>query len=415
MPTIQLPPLHEAQLECRRGSKRFDVLCCGRRFGKTRYAGTRAYHKAGNGGQVFWIAPPDAIDTGWRIVYDWARQIGAPIDKTMQRISLGRGSIRLRSWDSRAGLRSDANDLLIVDEAAHIPGIKDIWEQELRPTLTDRKGDALFISTPKGHNFFRDLFNKAATDPEWAAFQMPSQRNPFLDPAEIEAARLDLPQLVFRQEYLAEFVQMAGAMFKREYFEIVDAAPELVKQARHWDLAASVKTQADKSAGVRLGITADGTIYILDCIADRWEWPALVKVIGNTAKADGPNVQQSVETTGTQRGMLDLLNADPSLAGVGFRGVSPSTDKITRANPWLARAEQGKVKLVRGAWNGPWLDEVCSFPESDHDDMVDATSGAVAQLAIQPLTIMSATDDGERGFSTRMPEERIFNVSHHDD
>ena len=390
---IQLPPLHPAQREIKNGSRRFTVVACGRRFGKTRFAAARAFAMAGsditarNLGQVFWIAPPDAVDTAWRIAYDWARQISAPIDKTMQRISFGRGTLRMRSYDSRAGLRSDANDLLVVDEAAHIPGFKDIWEQELRPTLTDRKGEALFISSPKGHNYFHDLFSKAANDPEWAAFQMPSQRNPFLDPSEIEAARLDLPQLVFRQEYLAEFVQMAGAMFKREYFEIVDHAPALRAQARHWDLAASIKTQADRSAGVRLGVDDNGTVYILDCIADRWAWPALIRIIGQTARADnsgGNHVLQSVETGGQQKGMLDILTAEPSLAAIGFRGITPAADKITRANPWLARAEQGKVKLVRGAWNGPWLDEVCSFTGNpkDHDDRVDATSGAFNALTI---------------------------------
>ena len=187
--------------------------------------------------------------------------------------------------------------------------------------------------------------------------------------------------LVFRQEYLAEFVQLKGNMFFRTYFEIVESHPGLTVQARHWDLAASVKTQADYSCGVRLGLDADGNAYILDCVRGRWEWPALVRVIAQTALADGSTVQQSVETTGTQKGMLDLLLAEPSLAAVPFRGIAPVADKIARANTWLARAEQNKVKLLRGAWNAAWLDEICAFPEAEHDDQVDATSGAFATIA----------------------------------
>ena len=342
-------------------------------------------------GDVFWIAPPIAVETGWRLVFDWAKQINAPVDRTMQRVSLGRGSIQLRSWDSRSGLRSGANDLLIVDEAAHIPGFKDIWEQELRPTLADRKGGALFISTPKGLNYFHDLFrHEAEGNPEWKSFQMPTSKNPFIDPAEIEAARKDLPQLVFQQEYLAEFVQLAGALFKREYFDFVDQAPAGLRMVRHWDLAASVKTTADRSAGVKLGIDGDGNIYIVNACYGRWEWPMLIKIIGATALADGAEVEQTVETTGTQRGMLQLLQAEPLLMGLTFRGQEAEKDKITRCNPWLARAEQKRVKLVRGAWNNDWLDEVCGFPESEHDDLVDATSGAfqaVAQPALYFKTI----------------------------
>ena len=116
----------------------------------------------------------------------------------------------------------------------------------------------------------------------------------------------------------------------------------------------------------------------------------LIKIIGATALADGAEVEQTVETTGTQRGMLQLLQAEPLLMGLTFRGQEAEKDKITRCNPWLARAEQKRVKLVRGAWNNDWLDEVCGFPESEHDDLVDATSGAfqaVAQPALYFKTI----------------------------
>jgi predicted phage terminase large subunit-like protein len=79
--------------------------------------------------------------------------------------------------------------------------------------------------------------------------------------------------------------------------------------------------------------------------------------------------------------MLDLLLAEPALAATPFWGITPTIDKIARANTWLARAEQSKVKLLRGEWNAAWLDEICAFPEAEHDDMVDATSGAFAALA----------------------------------
>jgi len=103
-------------------------------------------------------------------------------------------------------------------------------------------------------------------------------------------------------------------------------------------------------------------------------------------------VWQYVESGGTQKGMIDMLLAEPKLANLPFTGVIPEKDKVTRANPWLARAEQRRVHLVAGEWNKEFLDEVCAFPESEHDDQVDAVSGACAALATSSWFVLG----GER-------------------
>lgn len=384
---VTLPKLHEAQLTVVRGLKRFNVLACGRRWGKTRLCVLLSLKEMFNGGAVQWIAPSYPIaEIGWRLIKFFGEQIpGVQVNLSDKRLTFKSGWVQVKSAEARGGLRGEGLTLLIADEAAHIVGFKDIWEQELRPSLTDRKGRAIFISTPKGLNYFSDLFNTSGD--EWARWQMPSSTNPYLDPDEIDDARRLLPELVFRQEYLAEFVQLSGAMFKREYFDkIITSAPEYVRQARHWDLAASTKTTADKSAGVRVGLEDNGDAVIHHAVSGRWAWPDLVKVIKQTALSDGPEIVQTIETVGTQKGMLDLLLAEPQLAGITFRGITPIADKIARANVWLARAEQKKIKLMAGEWNGEWLDEICSFPEGDHDDLVDATSGAFASFTKTPLT-----------------------------
>lgn len=296
--------------------------------------------------------------------------------------TVARGWISINSADSEGGLRGEGVSLVVVDEAAYIKNLQHIWETELRPALTDRQGRAVFISTPAGYNYFYDLFRMADSDPAWQSWQLPSSANPFLNAEELESARKQLPALVYRQEYEAEFVQLEGALFRREFFEIVDGELALERVARYWDLAASTKTLADYSAGVKVGMDKDGTVYVLDCVRGHWEWPALIRVIGNTARADGLSCTQYVEAVGTQRGMLDLLQAEPALSGIAFRGVVLHKDKVTRANAFLARAEQGRVKLIRGEWNRAWLDEICAFPASEHDDQVDATVGAFNSLAV---------------------------------
>lgn len=387
---VTLPALHPRQAEIAHSEARFRVVCCGRRFGKTRLAVVLALAELLQGGAVMWVAPSfDKANIGWRLFEELCSQLPmVQVRRGERRIVTPAGDwISVLSADSEGGLRGEGASLVIVDECAHVRDFMRIWEQELRPALTDRKGRAVFISTPKGFNHFFELFRLDEQGGEWKSWQLPSSENPFLDPAELEAARKQLPALVYRQEYGAEFVQLVGAMFFRTYFDIVESCPALTAQARHWDLAASTKTQADYSAGVRIGLDADGIAYVLDCVHGRWEWPALVRVISQTARADGGDVQQSVETAGTQKGMLDLLLAEPSLAATSFRGITPVADKIARANTWLARAEQSKVKLLRGNWNAAWLDEICAFPEAEHDDMVDATSGAFAALATPSWSI----------------------------
>lgn len=382
---VRLPALHPKQAEIAFSPKRFRVVCCGRRFGKTRLAVLLALDEALRGGAVMWIAPSfDKAMIGWRLF----EELGIPLAGLMsvrrgeRRITTASGGwISINSADSEGGLRGEGLSLVVVDEAAYIRDLKSIWETELRPALTDRMGKAVFISTPAGFNYFYELFKMADNNPDWQSWQLPSSANPFLNVSELESARQQLPALVYRQEYEAEFVQLEGALFRREYFSIVESVPELVKIARYWDLAASTQTMADYSAGVKVGMDKDGIVYVIDCVRGRWEWPALLRVIGSTARSDESNCTQHVEAVGTQRGMLDLLLAEPTLAGISFRGVTLHKDKVTRANAFLARAEQGKVRLLRGAWNSAWLDEVCAFPAAEHDDQVDATVGAFNALS----------------------------------
>ena len=377
---IVLPELHPAAREAKAKFKRFTVMACGRRWWKTSLAVGWAVKKMSERQPGIWTAPThDIAAVGWEMMLSIARQTpGADISLSDRRIGIGGGSALFRSADSEGGQRGRGYGWAVVDEAAHVKNLQAMWEQELRPALADKRGDALFPSTPKGFGFFYDIFGR--NDNEWTGLHYPSWTNPYLDAAELESARKSMPELVYRQEFGAEFVQLAGALFRREYFTVVTTVPKITLAYRFWDLAASEKTSADRSAGVKVGFGEDGMSYIMDCVSGRWEWPKLIKIIKDTAISDGPTVYQAIETTGTQRGLLQLLYNESSLAGLSFSGAESQKDKMVRANPWLARAEQGKVRLVAGEWNKEWLDEVLAFPEGEHDDMVDATSGAFQKI-----------------------------------
>ena len=154
-------------------------------------------------------------NVGWRGIQQIARQIPHAEIRQVERIVTfpGGGWVQVRSADDPQSLRGEGLDFLVVDECAFLR--EEAWSEALRPSLTDRHGRALFISTPKGRNWFWKLWTRGqGDDAEWRSWQFPTESNPYIDPDEIEAARQLLPERTFRQEYLADFIEGAGAVFR---------------------------------------------------------------------------------------------------------------------------------------------------------------------------------------------------------
>lgn len=218
MPTIEItmPAMHQAQRAVREHPARFKVLASGRRWGKTLLGTAECTACALEGGRAWWIAPSYKMaNVGWRGLTQLARQIpGTVIREVDRRITYpGGGWAEVRSADDPQSLRGEGLDLGVFDEFAFTKPAA--WTEAVRPALSDRKGRALFISTPKGHNLFWQLYQRAHTDPEWHAWQFASATNPYLDAAEIEEQRATTPERIFRQEYEAEFLDDAGGVFRR--------------------------------------------------------------------------------------------------------------------------------------------------------------------------------------------------------
>jgi PBSX family phage terminase large subunit len=125
----------------------------------------------------------------------------------------GGSVVEAKSADSPDSLIGEGLDWIVFDEAAACKAV--IWEQYLRPTLTDREGIAIFITTPRGYNWIYDLFKRGQSEdfPTWASWRSPSKDNPFLEESEIEQARLELSTIVFEQEYMASFQSNVGAVY----------------------------------------------------------------------------------------------------------------------------------------------------------------------------------------------------------
>src|ERR1039457_5019494 len=218
---LQLPAPHPAQARVIQKSKRFNIVCCGRRWGKTILGMDRLIEPALRGKPVAWFAP------NYRLLSDVWRQLQvtlgpaiAKLNQEERRLELrGGGVVEMWSLDSPDAGRGRAYATVVIDEAAMVSNLDEAW-QSIRPMLTDLRGDAWFLSTPKGMNSFKTLYDRGQ-DPEraeWRSWQMPASENPYIQAEEMDSARRDMTEAAFNQEYLALFVNWEGSVSGVNYF-----------------------------------------------------------------------------------------------------------------------------------------------------------------------------------------------------
>lgn len=214
---IRPPKLHALQEAIAHSFARFQVVVCGRRWGKTRLGAWKALKTIVAGGRVWWVAPVyQTANIVWRILKPMIEQIPGSLIRESERCFYlpGSGELWIKSADRPDNLRGEGLNGLIIDEADFIPG--EIWSKVLRPALADRKGWALFISTPNvKEGWFHKLYllGLSGKNPQWGAWHHPSWTNPFLDPQEIEDAKEDMSAQEFAQEFGGEFVQSQDTVY----------------------------------------------------------------------------------------------------------------------------------------------------------------------------------------------------------
>jgi predicted phage terminase large subunit-like protein len=180
-----------------------------------------------------------------------------------------------------------------------------------------------------------------------------------------------------------------GNLFKFSWFEgrEVGASPEEARRVRYWDLAGS-DGRGDFTAGVRMAKGADGVVYIEDVVRGQWSPHQRDQKIRAVAEADNARYPRTVTWIEKESGIGGeerMAALTRLLSGFTIRSERPTGDKAFRADPFASQCEAGNVRIVRGDWKNAFLDELCSFgPGCDHDDMVDAASGAFNKLANQP-------------------------------
>jgi predicted phage terminase large subunit-like protein len=214
---------------------------------------------------------------------------------------------------------------------------------------------------------------------------------------EYRANLLALP-LVERERLLGGNwkIRPFAGMFDRAWFPIVDARPmEAQARCRFWDCAATAVSARSKDPDWTVGALVSrawggDTFYIEDIIRVRKTPGDVNRLIVDTAKTDGASVVIREEQEPGSAGVSVIAARRSMLAGYNYRGVPSTGAKATNWAPMLVQAEVGNMKMLQAPWNRPFLDEVASAPHGDHDDQLDAVSGAFKAVALETTASLAA-------------------------
>lgn len=336
--------------------------------------------KAIDGCLVGWFSPTyRMLNEVWKAIHETTLPLHSRVSLQEHRIELITGGV-IDCWslDAYDSVRGRKYHRVVIDEAAMVPNLGDAWQAAIRPTLTDYTGDAFFLSTPKGINFFHECYSRGVdeTQAEWQAWHAPTTANPYIDPAEVEAARLELPGQVFQQEYLAEFLQNEGAVFRN-----IDACLRADSgDHRGHRLFAGVDwgQQNDFTAISVICATCKQEVELdrfnkiewafqrarLKTILDRWRVQA---VVAETNSIGQPNLEALVREGLPVRGFETTASSKPPL----IQSLALALERVE--SHWLpdpvGRVELLSYEAKRNATTGRVS---YSAPSGGHDDTVMA-------------------------------------------
>lgn len=188
-----------------------------------------------SGFRMGWYTPTyKTLTPAWRYALKKLRPVIKDKNTSEKYIELiGGGVLEFWSLDDPDSSIGRKYHRAVIDEAAKVRHLQYAWEETIRPTLTDYKGDGWFLSTPRGLNYFHTMYQwgQDTARHDWASWIMPTSVNPVIDPAEIEDARKSLPQRVFEQQYLAQFIEDGALVFRN----IEECATESVGIKREYN------------------------------------------------------------------------------------------------------------------------------------------------------------------------------------
>ena len=328
---IELPKPHINQQQILECDRRFIVVMCGRRFGKSELSQIIGIKEAIKGGQVAYITPTYKLAKAFFERLTGALQFKNNISN-LKIYCPNNGSIEFYTGERLDNLRGRKFHLVIIDEASFIPDLENGWNNSIRPTLTDYKGKAVFLSTPKGKNFFYSLFMKAGEN-DWASFKFTSYDNPHIDPKEIDDARMQLPEVVFEQEYMANPAENSANPFGSKFIRAcIKPISNQQIVAFGIDLAKSVDHTAI------IGLDNNGNVAYFDRF--QMDWHNTKETIRRL-----PIAPILADSTGVGDPILEDLKRE----GINIEGLKFTSQSKQQLMEGLATAiQQGKIGFPDG-------------------------------------------------------------------
>jgi len=378
---------------------RFKVIAAGRRCGKSRLAATILLIEALRcpaGSAVLYVSPTmgQSRQIIWDLLLDLGREVIQSAHVNNLDITMINGArIYVRGADRPDTLRGVSLTYAVLDEVADIKPAA--WEQVIRASLSDKKGSAMFIGTPRGRNWFFDLWNlgQSEDDNDWKSWHFTTADNPLIDALEIESAKKTLSSFSFKQEYMASFSNAGSDIFKEEWIKYGEAPPigshfvavdlagfeEVAKQA------ANVKKRLDESAIAVVKVTDDGQWFVEEIEHGRWDIRDTSSKILMKMRDDRP-ISVGIERGALKNAVLpylsDLMRKNNVYSHIIdlTHGNRKKADRII----WSlqGRFEHGRIILNSKKDWSDFTDQLLMFPaQGVHDDLPDALS-YIDQLAV---------------------------------
>ena len=417
---VKVPRLYPGQRQVVESAKRFNVLCAGRRWGKSSLGIERATDPLLAGLPVAWFAPTyKSLDEFWRLITNIYAPITVARSEQQHRLEIaGGGSLEMWSLDNPDSARGRHYARVILDECAVVRNLLDAWNYVIRSTLIDLEGDAWFLSTPKGRNDFARLWDvghegSKTYDEEWASWQHPSRENPYLPPAELEGLRLTMPLRAYEQEVEARFIdEVTGALWRQADIEQarVSVPPPLARVVVAIDPAGSSGPDSDETGIVAVGVDGSSPSqgYVLADASGTYTpdaWARKAIALYETTDADCIVAEANY---GGEMVRHTLKIADP---GVPVKLVTASRGKAVRAEPISALYEQHRVHHV-GRFDALELQLTTWSPLEDRHspDRLDALVWGLSRTMLRGGTWSAADIDamGRRWTGTEKGSGETF-------
>lgn len=339
---------------------------CGRRWGKSLISRSISITEALEGRVTGYVTPTYALA---KVFFDDIAKIVPPEIATANKSDLTfkfvtGGEIRFFTGERLDNFRGLRLHNVIIDEAAYIPYLQDAWNNAIRPTLTDFQGKALFISTPRGKDFFYQLYLRNQGD--WQSFKYTTYDNPYILRSEIDEAKASLPKAAFEQEYLANPAENAANPFGIDFIR-----QNITRLSDKEPVCYGIDLAKSYDYTVCIGLDSDGNV----CYFDRWQsdWSDTKRRIISLQKAP-----KLIDATGVGDPIVEELQRIDHLID-GFRFTSTSKQQLMEG--LVTSIQQGAIAYPEGII----VDELSMFeyvytangvkysaPNGMHDDAVCA-------------------------------------------